>query len=119
MDEAPATRRLSAIIFGNEKFAEIVLLLDSEPGALLAAEIARRTGFGHSLVRAVLIRLSGTPALRALPKTGHPRGPAYYEKNLESELWPALVSLARVVMGLDTAAQPRQDEAKPPSPSDP
>ena len=97
MDEVPATRRISASIFGNEKFAEIVLLLDSEPGALLAAEISRRTGFGHSLVRAVLLRLSSTSALRALPKAGHPRGPAYYEKNTESPLWPALVGLARVI----------------------
>ncbi len=97
MDEYPLTRRISADIFGNEKIAEIVMLLDGEPGALLAADICRRTGFSHSLVRDVLVRLSRTPALRALPKTGNPRGPAYYEKNTESPLWPALVGLAKVV----------------------
>ena len=95
------TRRVSASIFGNEKIAEIVLILDAEPGALLAADIARRTGFGHSLVRDVLVRLSRTPALRALPRAGNPRGPAYYEKNTESPLWLAMAQLARVVAGSD------------------
>jgi len=95
------TRRLSASIFGNEKIAEIVLILDAEPGALLAAEIARRTGFGHSLVRDVLVRLSRTPALRALPRAGNPRGPAYYEKNAKSPLWAALAQLAQAVAASD------------------
>lgn len=101
MDQDSTARRISTNIFGNEKLAEIVLLLNAEPGALLAADIARRTGFGHSLVRDVLLRLSRTPALRALPKTGNPRGPAYYEKNLESPLWAALVRLAEVVVASD------------------
>lgn len=76
MNETHETRRISASIFGNEKLAEIVLLLDSEDGAVLAADLARRTGFSHSLVRDVLIRLGRTSAVRALPKTGNPRGPA-------------------------------------------
>jgi hypothetical protein len=97
MDQILETRRVSASVFGNEKLAEIVLLLESERGAVLAADISRRTGFGHSLVRDVLVRLSKTSALRALPKTGNPRGPAYYEKELDSPLWPALVALARAV----------------------
>jgi hypothetical protein len=97
MDETLETRRISASIFGNEKLAEIVLLLDSEDGAVLAADLARRTGFSHSLVRDVLIRLGRTSAVRALPKTGNPRGPAYYEKDQHSPLWPALVALARAV----------------------
>jgi hypothetical protein len=97
MDETLETRRISASIFGNEKLAEIVLLLDSEDGAVLAADLARRTGFSHSLVRDVLIRLGRTSAVRALPKTGNPRGPAYYEKDRHSPLWPALVALARAV----------------------
>jgi len=95
------TRRLSASIFGNEKIAEIVLILDAEPGALLAAEIARRTGFGHSLVRDVLVRLSRTPALRALPRAGNPRAPAYYAKNAKSPLWAALAQLAQAVAASD------------------
>jgi hypothetical protein len=98
MNQDTAARRISTSIFGNEKIAEIVLLMDDEPGALTAAEISRRTGFGHSLVRDVLLRLGKTPAVRALPKTGNPRGPAYYEKNLDSPLWPALVRLARVIV---------------------
>jgi hypothetical protein len=95
------TRRLSASVFGNEKIAEIVLILDAGPGASLVAEIARRTGFGHSLVRDVLVRLSRTPALRALPRAGNPRGPAYYEKNAESPLWAALAQLAQAVAASD------------------
>src|ERR1700728_5038762 len=91
------TRRVSASVFGNEKLAEIVLLLESEDGAVLAADISRRTGLRRSLVRDVLVRLSKTSALRALPKTGNPRGPAYYEKVADSKLWPALVALARAV----------------------
>ena len=104
------TRRISANVFGKEKVAEIVLLLDAEPGALLASDIARRTGFGHSLVRDVLLRLSKTPALRALPKTGNPRGPAYYEKNAESSLWAALVQLARVVVTPERRVDPAEHE---------
>jgi hypothetical protein len=106
MDHDTTARRTSTDIFGNEKLAEIVLMLDAEPGALLAADIARRTGFGHSLVRDVLVRLSRTPAIRALPKTGNPRGPAYYEKNSESPLWGALVQLAQVVAASDQPAEP-------------
>ena len=103
-------RRVSASIFGNEKVAEIVILLDEERGALLAADISRRTGFGHSLVRDVLVRLSKTSALRALPKTGNPRGPAYYEKNAESPLWPALVELARLVATSDHSIEASEYE---------
>jgi hypothetical protein len=98
MNQDTAARRISASIFGNEKIAEIVLLLDAERGALTATEIARRTGFGHSLVRDVLLRLAKTPAVRALPKATNPRGPAYFEKNLNSPLWPALVGLAQVIV---------------------
>ena len=96
-------RRISSYIFGNEKIAEIVLLLESEDGALHAAEIQRRTGFTHSLVRDVLEKLSKTQALRALPRTGSSRGVAYYEKCPDSLLWPALVSLAQAVMSTGAA----------------
>jgi hypothetical protein len=98
MDHDTSARRISTNIFGNEKVAEIVLLMEAEPGELTAAEISRRTGFGHSLVRDVLLRLSKTPAVRALPKAGNPRGPAYYEKAVDSHLWPALVRLADVIV---------------------
>jgi hypothetical protein len=97
MEYTLEARRVSASVFGNEKFAEIVLLLDAEDGAVIAADLARRTGFSHSLVRDVLIRLSRTSGVRALPKIGNSRGPAYYEKDSNSPLWPALVALARVV----------------------
>jgi hypothetical protein len=98
MNQDTSARRISASIFGNEKIAEIVLLMDAEHGALTAAEISRRTGFGHSLVRDVLLRLGRTSAVRALPKASNPRGPAYYEKNLDSPLWTALVRLAEVIV---------------------
>jgi hypothetical protein len=118
MDRDLATRRVSASIFGNEKIAEIVLLLEAEPGALLAADISRRTGFGHSLVRDVLVRLSRTSALRALPKVGNARGPAYYEKNAESPLWQALVNLAQVITSSEPSDwagsdQPRAQASDP------
>src|SRR6266536_1504100 len=113
MDRDLATRRVSASILGNEKIAEIVLLLESEPGGLVAAEISRRTGFGHSLVRDVLVRLSRTSALRALPKVGNARGPAYYEKNTESPLWHALVNLARVVTSSEPSDWPGSDQPSP------
>ena len=107
MDLNPETRRISASIFGNEKLAEIVLLLEDEDGALLAADLSRRTGFTHSLVMDVLVRLSKTSAVRALPRTGNPRGPAYFEKCPDSPLWSPLVALARVVgvpnRAIDTA----------------
>jgi hypothetical protein len=110
MDSNLETRRVSASIFGNEKLAEIVLLLEAEPGAVLAADLSRRTGFSHSLVRDVLLRLSRTSAVRALPKTGNPRGPAYYEQDPESPLWPALVQLARAVATPDLTPPQTLDE---------
>lgn len=110
MDDVLKARLISASIFGNEKLAEIVLLLDSEDGAILAADLVRRTGFGHSLVRDVLIRLDRAPAVRALPKSGNSRGPAYYEKNPNSPLWPSLVALARAVVGPVVADQVSRGE---------
>lgn len=106
MDLNPETRRISASIFGNEKLAEIVLLLEAEDGALLAAELSRRTGFTHSLVMDVLVRLSKTSAVRALPRAGNSRGPAYFEKCPESPLWPPLAALAHVVAAPDRSADP-------------
>jgi len=91
-------RRVSASVFGNEKIAEIILILEQEAGAVLAADLVRQTGFGHSLVRDVLVRLDRTSAVRALPRTGNPRGPAYYAKNELSPLWPALVALAKAIV---------------------
>jgi hypothetical protein len=114
MDHDTSARRISTNIFGNEKVAEIVLLMEAEPGALTAAEISRRTGFGHSLVRDVLLRLSKTPAVRALPKAGNPRGPAYYEKAADSRLWPALVRLADVIVS-DPASKARMTDVPHPS----
>ncbi|MGO9292382.1 MAG: hypothetical protein ACLP52_00615 [Streptosporangiaceae bacterium] len=111
MDQVASARHISTSIFGNEKVAEIVLVLDAEPGALLVAEIARRTGFGHSLVADVLKRLSKTPALRALPKAGNLRGPAYYEKNVDSPLWSALVQLAEVIVSPDRPVGDRSPKA--------
>jgi hypothetical protein len=111
-DDALTARRISASIFGNEKIAEIVLLLESEPGALHAADIQRRTGFAHSLIRDVLERLGKTPALRALPRTGSARGPAYYEKCPDSPLWRALVGLAQAVLATDAST----DKVQPDSP---
>jgi hypothetical protein len=105
VDSSLKTRQISACIFGNEKIADIVLLLESEVGALNAAEIERRTGFAHSLIRDVLERLSKTPALHALPRTGNPRGAVYYEKCPESMLWPALVVLARAVVTTGSTAE--------------
>jgi hypothetical protein len=115
MDQNTEARRISTNIFGNEKIAEVVLLLEAEPGALTAAEISRRTGFGHSLVRDVLLRLSKTPAVRALPKAGNPRGPAYYEKDVDSRLWPALVRLAEVIVSDQTGKGSMTDLARPSS----
>jgi hypothetical protein len=97
---------MSASISGNEKLAKIVLLLEAEDGALLAAELSRRTGFTHSLVMDVLVRLSKTSAVRALPRTGNPRGPAYFEKCPESPLWLPLVVLARVVAAPNRSVDP-------------
>ena len=110
MDYDTTARRTSTNIFGNEKLAEIVLMLNAEPGALLAADIARRTGFGHSLVRDVLVRLSKTSAIRALPKTGNPRGPAYYEKDSQSPLWAPLVQLAQAVAASDQVVEPAEQD---------
>jgi hypothetical protein len=106
MDLSLETRRISASIFGNEKLAEIVLLLEGEDGALLAAELSRRTGFTHNLVMDVLVRLSRTSAVRALPRTGNSRGPLYFEKCPASPLWPPLVALARVVSAPDRSVDP-------------
>lgn len=106
MDLTSEARRISVGIFGNEKLAEIVLLLEGEDGALLASELSRRTGFTHSLVMDVLVRLGKTSAVRGLPRAGNSRWPAYFEKCPGSPLWPPLVALARVVAAPDRLVDP-------------
>jgi hypothetical protein len=104
-----------ASIFGNEKLAEIVLLLEAEDGALLAAELSRRTGFTHSLVMDVLVRLSKTSAVRALPRAGNPRGPSYFEKCAESPPWLPLVVLARVIAAPNRSGDPADHSCPEPT----
>ncbi|MGH3984306.1 MAG: hypothetical protein ACRDST_16890 [Pseudonocardiaceae bacterium] len=60
-------RRVSAKIFGNEKYVEVVCALDAEGSAATAQVIAKRTGIDHPHARDVLVRLAEGGVATPLP----------------------------------------------------
>ena len=86
-------RRRSAALFGNEKVAEVVLVLAQGGAPATAQELSRTTGVGHSMVRDALLRLAAAGVLLSLPKVGGTRSAQYYEP-IDGEGWTLLVRLA-------------------------
>jgi hypothetical protein len=101
----PFYRDVSQRIFGNGKYAEIVLAVASEreaaagsvgPLSVTAQQLAVRSGVAYSLVRDVLIRMAEAGILIREPKA-HARAVQFYTL-VESDLWTALVGLAQQIV---------------------
>jgi hypothetical protein len=88
------TRRLSAALFGNDKFAEVVVALETLGRTATAQEIANEIRVGHDLVRKVLLRLSDAHLVKARERIGGRRGALPYEVTSNPE-WGVLVNMCR------------------------
>ena len=95
--EVQPVRRVSAKVFGNEKFVEVVGALDAEGGAATAQMIAKRTGINHPMVRDVLVRLTEASVATPLPRASS-RAPLYYEVKPDDPVWLAITALARTIL---------------------
>jgi predicted ArsR family transcriptional regulator len=89
-------RRLSALLFNNEKFAEVVGILDRD-GVATAQEVARAIGVTHDLAKIVLVRLGEAGLVKTLPRIGGSRGALPYEIQ-RGDRWQALAALCKLVM---------------------
>lgn len=90
-----ATRALSATLFGNEKMAEVIVMLAARSPAT-TQEISDATGIKYPLARDVLIRLEKGGVLTSV-RTGGSRSPLLYEP-VSEPYWQAAVALARIVL---------------------
>lgn len=95
-DQSP--RPLSAALFGNEKFAEVVVALGGQRGAATAQQLSKLTRIDHSMVRNVLLRAVAAKIVDHLPRTGGSRSKQYYQPS-PGDLWEATFVLARIVVG--------------------
>jgi hypothetical protein len=91
--DAGEARRRSAALFGNEKVAEVIVVLAQVGGPATAQDLSRITGVGHSMVRDALLRLVTAGAVTSLPKLGGTRSAQFYEC-IDGEGWALLVGLA-------------------------
>lgn len=94
---SPSSRAVSAALFGNEKFAEVIVALAAEEGAATAQQLSKSTGIDHSMVRSVLLRAATAGIVDALPRTGGSRSAQYYQP-VASELWSTTTALAHAVL---------------------
>lgn len=90
------TRRMSAAVFNNGKFVDVVLVLDSEGPHATAQQIARRAGINHDLAKKVLVRLQDAGLVKGLARVGGSRGALPYEVQ-PGECWQSLVTLCRAL----------------------
>ncbi|MGH3788309.1 MAG: hypothetical protein ACRDRG_17590 [Pseudonocardiaceae bacterium] len=102
-------RRVSAKVFGNEKYAEVVCALDAEGGTATAQMIAKRTGIDHPMARDVLVRLAEAGVATPLPRAGS-RAPLYYKVEPNDPVWLAIKTLACTILS-DRTAQSRPGPA--------
>lgn len=86
------TRQVSASVFGNDKWIEVVRSLEELSGTPLAQEIARRSDVNHDLVTKVLVRLEAAQLVKRLPRIGGRRGPVPWEVQ-RGGAWQAMVAL--------------------------
>jgi DNA-binding IclR family transcriptional regulator len=93
---AQTTRELSAAVFGNEKFAEVLRALAQQGGAATAQQLSKQIRVDHSMVRSVLLRAVAAGVVETLPRTGGSRSAQYYQPT-DTELWRATLALAEAV----------------------
>lgn len=88
------TRRKSAVIFGSERFIEVVLAFEKErPGPVPLKHLVDRTLLGRNYLNPILAKLTEAGALRQDPRLGGSRGPVTYDI-VDTVLWDDLVKLA-------------------------
>lgn len=91
------TRDASAAIFGNSKWVEVVMLLDSWPGTPCSQELATRVGTTSDLVTSVLKRMRDGELVKDLPRIGsRTRGTVPWEVQ-RGPRWDAVVALGRLL----------------------
>jgi hypothetical protein len=87
-------RHVSAKIFMNEYFVEVVAALGSVDVPQTAQDVARTSRIAHGRARDVLVRLVAARLVQTLPRTGGSRSELFFAP-LDSPAWTALVQLAR------------------------
>lgn len=91
-------RRVSAKIFGNEKFVEVVCALAAQGCCAATAQmICKQTGIDHPMVRDVLVRLAEAGVATPLPRVSS-RAPLYYEVEPNDPVWLAIKALAGTIL---------------------
>lgn len=96
--DVEATRDLSAAVFGNGKWVEVVLTLDRAGGTPNSQQIARAIGVNSDLVTDVLRRLDAAGLVKALPRIGHPKKGVVPWEVQPGPLWTALLAVARLLV---------------------
>ncbi len=92
------TRRLSAAVFGNEKWIEVALALDAMGGTPIAQEVGRRIGINSDLVTKVLRRMHTADLVKPLPRIGSAsRGIVPWEVQPGTR-WDSVLALCRVLV---------------------
>lgn len=95
-------RDLSAAIFNNDKFAEVVVALASWDGPTVTAQqLARQLAVNHDLVKKVLVRLEAASLVKTQSRVGGRRGALPHEIQ-RGPTWDALVALASSLAGRRT-----------------
>jgi hypothetical protein len=109
-----ARQRLSAALFNNTYFAEVVLTiagLARRPEQFVTTrKIASASGLGDSLVRPVVLRLEAAELLYRLPRLAGRRGEQHFERYAAPH-WNRLV---RLCASLSTAAENSTDDRPTP-----
>ncbi len=107
-----ARRRLSASLFNNSYYADVVLqigTLSRKPDQFVTTrKIAAASRLGDSLVRPVVIRLEAVGMLRRLPRMGGRRSEQHFARST-SPRWEHLVGLCRSLAEPETEL-PEQSE---------
>ena len=91
------SRDVSAAIFGNGKWVQVVLALESWTGTPCSQELARDLGTTSDLITKVLRRMKAGDLVKDLPRVGSStRGTVPWEVQ-RGDRWDAVVSLARLL----------------------
>ena len=95
-DSREARQRLSASLFNNCYYADVVLqiaALSLKPDHFVTTrKIAAASGIGDSLVRPVVLRLEAAGMLRRLPRMGGRRSEQHFARSTSAP-WDHLVGL--------------------------
>ena len=97
---ASKTRERSGAVFGNQKFLEVVLVVD-RAGPIHAQAIAEQLGVASTLVAPVLTRLEKAGLIRVTASRGTGNAKPY-QPVPDSQVWMALVNLCQVIAEGDT-----------------